>query len=198
MEIAALPRARGPGLVDANGALPQGPCMAPNDLLDAIDHRAPLTNVTVFPFNRLRTVLNLVLYAGLTVALLVAGLLLGGHLNLDAGAVAYGAIAVWGLFLLLSLWRAAEKGRDLLHARSNVLAIAPFGVVRRLRGVVKVWPFVEHPELTVVSQNRSIESIYLNRPGHTFDELLVDDGTFGPMPAIAQALNADRPRAPTS
>lgn len=172
--------------------------MTPNELLEAVDRGAPPPDVAIFPFNRLRTVTNLILYAGFTVALLVAGWLLGGHLNFDSGAVAYGAIGAWGLFLLLSLWRAAEKARDLLHARSNVLAIAPFGVVRRLRGTVKAWPFAEHPEQTVVSQNGSIESIYLNRQGHTFDQLLVDDGTFGPMAKIALSLNAYRPRALSS
>ena len=169
--------------------------MDPSEMLTAIDAGQTIPNSTVFRFNRLRTVANLVLYGGFAVALVAVCLLLRGHINLAAGGVAYGAIGVFGLILLLTLWRAWNKGRDLLHAASNLLVVAPFGVVRRLRGGVKVWAFAELPEVTVVAQKGSIESIYLNRRGATFDQLLVDDGSFGPMSEIASALRAHRPGA---
>jgi hypothetical protein len=60
-----------------------------------------------------------------------------------------------------------------------------------------VLAFAEFAEMTVVKRKGSVESLYLNRQGATFDQLLVDDGTFGSMEEIARALYHFQPRART-
>ncbi len=167
--------------------------MEPHQLLADIDSGKHLANVQVFRFSRLRTVINFVLYTIVAVALVAAGLFLSGSLDPNAGGVYYGAIAVWALLLLASLWRALSKLLDLMSAQSNLLLVAPFGVICRRRKRVKNWSFEEYPENTTVVSNRQIESIYLNRKGRTFDQMLVDDGSFGPMAAIASAIDRFRP-----
>ena len=166
--------------------------MEPNQVLQDIDSGKSLHNVEVFRFNRLRTIINFVLYTLVAIALVAAGLYFSGSLNPNAGGVYYGAISVWALLVLASLWRAWNKLRDLMSADTNVLVVAPFGVILRQRNRVKNWSFEEFPETTQVVSNRQIESIYLNRKGRSFDQMLVDDGSFGPMPAIARALDQYR------
>jgi hypothetical protein len=161
-------------------------------LLDAVDRGAHPPGVTLFRFQRGRTIANLVLYASFGGALLVFGVLIRSHVNLEAGGVAYGAIAVFLAVVLLSFWRALSKLRDLLHADTNLIIVAPVGLVRRLRGSVKVFSFSEFPDLNSVRSNRRVESIYLNRDGRTFDQELVDDGSFGPMEELLGALRAVR------
>ncbi len=167
--------------------------MEPTRLLADIDSGVKVPNTEVFRFNRLRTLTNTVIYAIVVVALIVVGLYLHDSVNPNAGGVFYGAISVWALLILASLWRAWSKFRDLLSADSNVLVVAPFGVILRRRNRVKTWLFEEFPETTQVVSNRTLDSIYMNRKGRTFDQMLVDDGSFGPMSNIARALDQYRP-----
>lgn len=166
--------------------------MDPTEMLEAVDSGGNIPNVSAFRFNRLRTTANLIGYSATAVAILAVGLAMRTSLNLQAGGVYYGAIVVWALLILASAWRALNKGLDLKYANSNVLLIAPLGVVMRRRGRVKSWPFSEYPELQVVRSNREIDTIYLNRQGRTFDSELVDDGSFGPMATIAGCLHQCR------
>jgi hypothetical protein len=162
-------------------------------MLEAVDSGASIPDASVFRFNRTRTTANLVGYSVTAVAILAIGLAMRTSLNLQAGGVLYGAIAVWLLLILASAWRALNKGLDLKHANTNVLLITPVGVVMRLRGRVKSWPFSEYPEIQVVRSDRKIDTIYLNRQGRTFDSELVDDGSFGSMEGIAGSLYQSRP-----
>jgi hypothetical protein len=165
-------------------------------LLDAVDRGATPPGVTLFRFQRGRTVVNLVLYASFGGALLAFGVIMRSSVNLEAGAVAYGAIAIFVAIVLLTFWRALNKLLDLRHADTNLIVVAPIGLVRRLRGRVQPFPFSEFPDLNSVKSNGRIESIYLNRDGQTFDQELVDDGSFGPMEEILGALRAVRGPGP--
>jgi hypothetical protein len=162
--------------------------MDPTRLLETLDDGGTLPDVAVFRFNRVRTMANFALYGGLAVAFLVAGLAMRNSIDRQAGGVFYGAIAVWGLLVLASAWRALNRGLDLKHARRNVLLITADGVVMRRRERVKHWPFSEYPEYQVIRGDAGIDTIYLNRQGRTFDAELVDDGSFGSMEVIASSL----------
>jgi hypothetical protein len=166
--------------------------MDPTQMLEAVDSGGSIPNASVFRFNRTRTTANLAGYSVTAIAILVIGLVMRPSLNLQAGGVLYGAIAVWALFILGSAWRALNKGLDLKHANTNVLLITPLGVVMRRRGRVKSWPFSEYPEVQVVRSDRKIDTIYLNRQGRSYDSELVDDGSFGPMEGIAGSLHQCR------
>jgi hypothetical protein len=174
--------------------------------------------VTVFRFAKGRTLSNAVLYTALGLAILGAAIAAFPHVNMDAGAVVYGAAAVAGLLVLSSLWRGASRFVDYHFADSNVLLVTPQGAVRRLRGKVRVWPFSDFPDLQVVTMSRhtgtaiyhvplravglerlpdevptllgGLESIHLNEPGGNFQHEIVDDGSFGPMEDIVAAIIA--------
>ena len=120
-----------------------------------------------------------------------------------------------GLGVLLG-WRFVDRSLELLQAASNVLIVAPGGVVRRRRGKVASWPFSEFTDVTVVIQSRRSTSfpirdggagtaaatagdgrspigpdpatIYLNRSGYTFEDELVDDSSFGERYEILNAI----------
>jgi hypothetical protein len=170
-------------------------------------------NETTFRFAKGRALTYAVLYGLFGITLVAFAIMLAPSVNTGAGGVLYGAMVVAGLIVLSALWRSLSRFLDFRWADTNVLVVTAEGVVRRLRGHVRAWPFSEYPNLQVVTMNRhtgtkiyhvplrplgssgdaypfagGFESIYLNQEGGSFQHEIVDDDSFGPMQDIAYAI----------
>jgi hypothetical protein len=190
--------------------------MNPQKILGDMDLGIQRTDVTVFRYRKNRALLIAILTTLTGVAVLAAAAALAPSLRPDAGSVKYGATAFVGLVALSAFWLAWRKSREILAADTNLLVVAPEGVVRRLCGRVHSWSFAEFPDITFVVGDRhnsqhalrivlgshnvedsmvranassgTISAIYLNESGASFQHALVDDGTFGPMHEILAAI----------
>jgi hypothetical protein len=168
---------------------------------------------TTFRFAKGRALTYAVLYGLVGVAIVAFAIVIAPNVNRNAGGVLYGAMAVAGLIVLSVLWRSFSRFRDYRWGDTNLLVVTAEGVLRRLRGQVRAWPFSEFADLQVVTMNRhtgtkiyhvplrplgasgdaypfagGFESIYLNQEGGSFQQEIVDDGSFGPMQDIALAI----------
>jgi hypothetical protein len=185
-------------------------------LLARIDAGVGDHNVVVFRFAKGRALTDGVLYGLLGLGILAAAIALRPSVNANAGGVVYGAAVVTGLLVLSSFWRSLNRLLDYGFADTNLLVVTPEGTVRRLRGKVRAWPLAEFPDLTIATLDRrtgtrfhtvqlrpngadeasaevpgfagGIESLCLNEAGASFQHELVDDGSFGPMHAIATTI----------
>jgi Arc/MetJ-type ribon-helix-helix transcriptional regulator len=196
--------------------------------LEAFDAGALPPAARAFRYRRAPALLEVLIWGAILVPILVptlvpifGGAAVGGSVRASvvgffrSSNAAVDVIAI-GLGALLG-WRLVDRSLELLHAASNVLIVAPGGVVRRRRGKVASWPFSEFTDVTVVIQSRQSTSfpirgggagmnaapatIYLNRSGNTFEDELVDDGSFGERSEILNALirqanSGDRPHHP--
>jgi hypothetical protein len=190
--------------------------MDAESVLALVDKGSTTSDLVAFRYAKARALTSAALYALVGLAVLVVAILLSSHVNKDAGGVVYGAGAVAALIVLSALWRALKGFLDFRDGDTNLLVVTREGVIRRLRGKVRAWPFTDFPDLTIVTSNQhtgtkvhsiqlrsgrpegdpaptsfsagSIESIHLNEAGASFQHELVDDGSFGPMHEIARAI----------
>jgi hypothetical protein len=195
--------------------------MNPQKILGDMDLGIQRTDVTVFRYRKNRALVSAILYALTGVAVLAAAAALAPSLNPNAGSVKYGAIAFVALVALSTFWIAWRKSREIRAADTNLLVVAPEGVVRRLCGQVHSWSFAEFPDVTFVVGDRhnaphalrmvigsrngedplaranfspgTVSAIYLNESGASYQHALVDDGTFGPVHEILAAIACQRP-----
>lgn len=184
-------------------------------ILDRLDQGLGVPDARVFGFHKVPTTTRMVIWGAFGAGMIVLAVLLWPAARRPFTAIHYGVGAVFLFFLLSSLSLAVTSLIDLLHAQNSVLIVTPAIVVRRRRNRVESWPFAEFPGITYAYPSRrstiskslnltdpstsedsiahalgasGITVIYLNRPGRTFDEELIDDFSFGPMQEILRAL----------
>jgi hypothetical protein len=190
-------------------------------LLERLDQGLGVPDARVFRFDKRATGGRMVIWAALGVGMVVFAALAWPAARRPFTAISYGVAAVFLFFLFSSLRLAVLSLVDLWHAKNTVLVVTPTIVVRRRRNKVDSWPFAEFPGLTYAYPSRrstiskslnladlpppedsiagamnasGLTVVYLNRPGYTFDEELIDDSSFGPMNEILRALVTRAPQ----
>jgi hypothetical protein len=187
-------------------------------LLAEVDRGSPRHDVVVFRFRKGRALLIATLLALIGIFVIGAAAAMAPHVNPNAGNVRYGVAVVAGLMALSALWQAWRKVTEVRYATTNVIVVCREGVVRRLRGRVQAFPFADFPVITFVLYNwhrntprkavnvdvragaiddhivqtnfyaGQVTVIYLSEADATFQNELVDDGSFGPMHEIVRAI----------
>jgi hypothetical protein len=134
--------------------------MEPERILADIDNHVPRDEVTVFRYQKGRALIILLLSGSFAVGLLAVAIAMAPTVNPDASpALKYGLAAFVGLLVLLGAWAAWSAAADLRYANSNLILVCPEGVIRRLRGRVRSWPFAQYPDVAYgISHMRSTQS----------------------------------------